>query len=58
MFVWLKMHKNASPVLEICFVAFILFYFFLEREHFKNQTCLWRENLKQTNLLKNQVFSY
>lgn len=43
MFVWLKMHKNASPVLEICFVAFILFYFFLEREHFKNQTCLWRE---------------
>ena len=29
MFVWLKMHKNASPVLEISFAAFILFYFFL-----------------------------
>ena len=57
MFVWLKMRKNASPVLEICFVAFV-FFLFLERENFKNQTCLWRENLKQTNLLKNPVFSY
>lgn len=50
MFTSLKMHKNASSVLEICFVAF--FFFFFEHENLKNQTCLWRENSKQTDLLK------
>lgn len=55
MFVWLKMHKNASSVLEVCFVAFI---FFLESEDFKTQTCLWRKNEKQTNLLRNPVILY
>ena len=47
MFTWLKMHKNANSILEICLVAF--FFFFFEHENLKNQTCLWRENSKQTN---------